>query len=218
MRIFLTGSRGLIGGIALGAFVGHEVVEFDKRRRESMDMRDPDAVLNHMVGCDTVVHLAAVPHPFHPVDYDAINRVGGENVFRAAHVLGIDRVVHMSSSDVYGICGGPTQAEPLVGAPWAENWTNLEHAATCPYAKSKVDLEHWLARSEFKNVVVLRLEAPSPPTDPKATRLGLKAPHALIERALQAALRYDGRLTANLVLDPREKWFKMDNLRRLLAT
>jgi hypothetical protein len=75
-----------------------------------------------------------------------------------------------------------------------------------------------LNNATFPDVVIFRMEAPSPPVDPSSTRLGLKAPHELIGKAFQAAIKYDGHLTTNLVMDPTERWFKMDNLRHLLRS
>lgn len=70
------------------------------------DVRDPHGVKTAMAGCDAVLHLAAliaIPYSYHSPDtYVDTNIKGTLNVVQAARELGIDRVIHTSTSEVYG--------------------------------------------------------------------------------------------------------------------
>jgi dTDP-glucose 4,6-dehydratase len=70
------------------------------------DIRDPHGVRSAMRDCDVVLHLAAliaIPYSYHSPDtYVDTNIKGTLNVLQAARDIGIDRVVHTSTSEVYG--------------------------------------------------------------------------------------------------------------------
>jgi NAD dependent epimerase/dehydratase len=70
------------------------------------DIRDPHGVRAAMRGRDVVMHLAAliaIPYSYHSPDtYVDTNIKGTLNVIQAARDLGIERVVHTSTSEVYG--------------------------------------------------------------------------------------------------------------------
>ncbi|WIW95931.1 NAD-dependent 4,6-dehydratase LegB [Altererythrobacter rubellus] len=70
------------------------------------DIRDPYGVKAAMRGCDVVLHLAAliaIPYSYHSPDtYVDTNVKGTLNIVQAARELGIERVVHTSTSEVYG--------------------------------------------------------------------------------------------------------------------
>lgn len=70
------------------------------------DIRDPNGVRQAMQGCDIVLHLAAliaIPYSYHSPDtYVDTNIKGTLNILQAARELGIERVVHTSTSEVYG--------------------------------------------------------------------------------------------------------------------
>jgi dTDP-glucose 4,6-dehydratase len=70
------------------------------------DIRDPHGVRVAMKGCDVVLHLAAliaIPYSYHSPDtYVETNVKGTLNVVQAARDLGVERVVHTSTSEVYG--------------------------------------------------------------------------------------------------------------------
>ena len=70
------------------------------------DIRDPHGVKEAMNGCDAVLHLAAliaIPYSYHSPDtYVDTNVKGTLNVLQAARELGVKRVVHTSTSEVYG--------------------------------------------------------------------------------------------------------------------
>lgn len=70
------------------------------------DIKDSDAVRNVIKGCDIVFHLAAligIPYSYiHPRNYVDTNVIGTTNVLTAALDFGVKRVVHISTSEVYG--------------------------------------------------------------------------------------------------------------------
>ena len=70
------------------------------------DIRDPHGVKEAMKGCDVVFHLAAliaIPYSYHSPDtYVDTNIKGTLNVVQAARELGVAKVVHTSTSEVYG--------------------------------------------------------------------------------------------------------------------
>lgn len=70
------------------------------------DVRDPHAVRELMKGCDVVFHLAAliaIPYSYlAPDSYIDTNVRGTLNVLQAARDLQVARVVHTSTSEVYG--------------------------------------------------------------------------------------------------------------------
>ena len=76
------------------------------------DVRDQATVTAAMDGMDAVLHLAAMMDVWRPMrDYHAVNVTGTQHVCRAALAAGV-RLVHMSSSSVYGMAlgGPPTKA------------------------------------------------------------------------------------------------------------
>lgn len=70
------------------------------------DIRDPHGVRAALEDCDAVLHLAAliaIPYSYHSPDtYIDTNIKGTLNVVQAARELGVKRVVHTSTSEVYG--------------------------------------------------------------------------------------------------------------------
>lgn len=70
------------------------------------DIRDPHGVKQAMQGCDVVLHLAAliaIPYSYHSPDtYVDTNIKGTLNILQAARELGVEKVVHTSTSEVYG--------------------------------------------------------------------------------------------------------------------
>jgi len=70
------------------------------------DLRDSSAVLQAMDGCEIVFHLGAVisiPYSYvHPRDVIETNILGTLNVLEAARTTQPKRLIHASSSEVYG--------------------------------------------------------------------------------------------------------------------
>lgn len=85
------------------------------------DVRSPDSIGPAMDGVDAVVHLAAMMDVWRPLtDYRAVNVQGTLNICRAAGAAGARRIVHMSSTSVYGMTRrhAVTEDEPL--GPFAD--------------------------------------------------------------------------------------------------
>lgn len=72
----------------------------------SGDIRDAHRVEEAIKGCDIVFHLAAliaIPYSYYsPASYIDTNVTGTLNVLQAARRLGVKKVVHTSTSEVYG--------------------------------------------------------------------------------------------------------------------
>ena len=70
------------------------------------DIRDPYGVKKAMRGCDVVFHLAAliaIPYSYHSPDtYIDTNVKGTLNVVQAAKELETEKIIHTSTSEVYG--------------------------------------------------------------------------------------------------------------------
>ena len=85
------------------------------------DVRDPHGVRTALRGCDAVLHLAAliaIPYSYHSPDtYVDTNVKGTLNVVQAARELSVGRVVHASTSEVYGTARfvPMTEEHPLQG-------------------------------------------------------------------------------------------------------
>lgn len=113
------------------------------------DIRDPNGVRKAMEGCDIVFHLAAliaIPYSYHSPDtYIDTNIKGTLNVVQAAHNLGIERVIHTSTSEVYGTAQFVpiTEEHPLQGQS--------------PYSASKIGADQIAIsfQRSFKTPVVI---------------------------------------------------------------
>ena len=85
------------------------------------DIRDPYGVRSAMNECDAVLHLAsliAIPYSYYSPDtYVDTNIKGTLNVVQAARELAISKVVHTSTSEVYGTAQTVpiNEKHPLVG-------------------------------------------------------------------------------------------------------
>lgn len=70
------------------------------------DLQDRDSVREAMQGCEVVFHLGAliaIPYSYSaPVSYVRVNVEGTLNVLQSARELGVRRLVHTSTSEVYG--------------------------------------------------------------------------------------------------------------------
>lgn len=83
------------------------------------DIRDPHGVRKAVSGCSVVFHLAAligIPFSYHSPDaYVDTNVKGTLNVLQAARECGVEKVVHTSTSEVYGTAQFVpiTEAHPL---------------------------------------------------------------------------------------------------------
>ena len=115
-RYLITGGAGFLG-INLVRYVlqrGHQVTSLDiadfdyedVREQTTVitgDIRDPAAVNRAMQGIDVVVHTAAALPLYSKEEILAIDIDGTRNVLQAAYDCKVERVVHISSTAVYGI-------------------------------------------------------------------------------------------------------------------
>jgi len=127
-RVLITGADGFIGSHLTEALVGEcasvkAFVQYNsfnswgwldqspaelKKEIEVFagDVRDPHGVKASMQDIDVVFHLAAliaIPYSYHSPDtYADTNVKGTLNVVQAARELGIEKVMHTSTSEVYG--------------------------------------------------------------------------------------------------------------------
>ena len=163
IKILVTGSDGFIGSHLTEALVrlGYKVRAFilynsfnswgwldhcasDVRDQFEVfvgDIRDPHGVKEAMKGCDAVLHLAAliaIPYSYHSPDtYVDTNVKGTLNVLQAARELGVKRVVHTSTSEVYGTARFVpiTEDHPLQGqSPYSATKIAADQLAYSFYA------------------------------------------------------------------------------------
>lgn len=104
------------------------------------DIRDPYGVKKAMAGCDVVFHLAAliaIPYSYHSPDtYVDTNVKGTLNVVQAAKELGAQKIVHTSTSEVYGSARFVpiTEDHPLQGqSPYAASKIGADQIAMSFY-------------------------------------------------------------------------------------
>lgn len=104
------------------------------------DVRDPYGVKTAMKGCDVVLHLAAligIPYSYHSPDaYVDTNIRGTLNIVQAARELGVQKVVHTSTSEVYGSAEFVpiTEAHPLKGqSPYSASKIGADQLAMSFY-------------------------------------------------------------------------------------
>ena len=157
-KVLVTGADGFIGshlvelllerGVDVKAFVYYnsfnswgwldQASEAVKKSIEVFpgDIRDPHGVRTAMKGCDVVMHLAAliaIPYSYHSPDtYVDTNVKGTLNVVQAARELGVERVVHTSTSEVYGTARFVpiTEDHPLQGqSPYAASKIGADQMA-----------------------------------------------------------------------------------------
>lgn len=161
-KILVTGADGFIGshlteelvrrGFSVRAFVLYNsfnswgwLDQSDPHILESLevfagDVRDPHGVRKAMQGCDIVLHLAAliaIPYSYHSPDtYVDTNIKGTLNIVQAARELSIQKVVHTSTSEVYGTARFVpiTEEHPLQGqSPYSASKIGADQIAMSFY-------------------------------------------------------------------------------------
>ena len=162
-KILVTGADGFIGshlteelvrlGCNVRAFVYYNSFNswgwLDESPKEILDnlevfagdIRDPHGVLKAMEGCDIVFHLAAliaIPYSYHSPDtYVDTNIKGTLNVLQAARKLDVAKVIHTSTSEVYGTARFVpiTEDHPLQGqSPYSASKIGADQMALAFYA------------------------------------------------------------------------------------
>jgi len=171
MKILITGGAGFIGSHLCEKYTkeGHNVfcldnflsgnlinvrhlLDFRNFKLVKGDIRDRDLLEKIMVDTDVVFHLAAQIHVDRSyvepqLTYD-INVMGTQNVLEAARYHDVAKVIHASTSEVYG---------SAVYAPIDENHPlNAPH----PYGASKIAADrmcHAYLHTYGMNIVLMRL-------------------------------------------------------------
>lgn len=162
MKVLVTGADGFIGSHLTEALVrqGYDVRAFvlynsfntwgwldhcapdvkGKFEVLSGDVRDPYGVRAAMRDCEAVLHLAAliaIPYSYHSPDtYVDTNIKGTLNVVQAARDLGVAKVIHTSTSEVYGTAQFVpiTEAHPLQGqSPYSASKIGADQLAMSFY-------------------------------------------------------------------------------------
>ena len=115
------------------------------------DIRDPHGVEEAVRGCDAVLHLAAliaIPYSYHSPDtYIDTNVKGTLNVLQASRKSGVKRIVHTSTSEVYGTARFVpiTEEHPLQGqSPYSASKIGADQLAYSFY--TSFDLPVVIAR------------------------------------------------------------------------
>lgn len=164
MKILITGSEGFIGShlveklvslnFKVKAFILYNsfnsygwLDKIDNKIKNKIeiffgDIRDENSVKNSLKNCEAVIHLAAligIPYSYNsPKSYVDTNVVGTLNVLQASKELGIKKIIHTSTSEVYG----------------TPNYLPIDERhqlnAQSPYAASKIAADQ-LALSFYKS-------------------------------------------------------------------
>jgi NAD dependent epimerase/dehydratase len=166
------------------------------------DLANPEAVAGAANGIDVLFHLGAlIPIPYsyvHPREYVLVNTVGTLNVLEAARRHGVRRVIHTSTSEVYGTA----QQVPI----------DEDHPlqAQSPYAATKIGADQ-LAFSYHRSfdlpVVVVR---------PFNTFGPRQSARAVIPTVISQALRRD-RIEIGLLSPTRDFVFVDDTVAGIVA-
>jgi NAD dependent epimerase/dehydratase len=167
MNVLITGADGFIGSHLTEALVrkGHKVRAFvqynslgtwgwldkcaaDVRGQFEVfagDIRDPCGVKTSVSACDAVLHLAAliaIPYSYHsPATCVDTNVNGTLNVLQAARELDVQRVIHTSTSEVYGTARFVpiTEDHPLQGqSPYSATKIAADQLAQAFYSSFDV--------------------------------------------------------------------------------
>ena len=164
-RILVTGADGFIGSHLVEhlAAQGHDVRAFvlynsfgsrgwldsAQLARDvefvAGDIRDAQSVRAATQGCQVVLHLAAlisIPYSYQaPESYLDTNVRGTMNVLQAARDLGVEKVVHTSTSEVYGTARFVpiTEEHPLQGqSPYSASKIAADQMATAFFSSFEV--------------------------------------------------------------------------------
>ena len=167
MNLLITGADGFIGSHLTEALIrkGHKVRAFvqynslgtwgwldkcapDMRGQFEVfagDVRDPYGVKASVSGCEAVLHLAAliaIPYSYHsPATYVDTNVTGTLNVLQAAREFAVRRVIHTSTSEVYGTARFVpiTEDHPLQGqSPYSATKIAADQLAHAFYSSFNV--------------------------------------------------------------------------------
>lgn len=139
MNVTITGGAGVLGQNLIYRLVnnGYQVKSMDLVRIPEIDnctqiigdIRDESTVAKAISGADIVIHCAAALPSYSPRDIKSISVGGTQVVMDACYRARIDRVIHVSSSAVYGL-------PDIVPTPEDHPRTRVD-----PYNSAKIDAE-----------------------------------------------------------------------------
>ena len=169
MKILVTGADGFIGSHLTESLVkkGYEVTGFvqynsnnswgwldysDKSIKNNLeifsgDIRDPYGVRKAVQSKDIVMHLAAliaIPYSYHsPDSYVDTNIKGTLNILQAVKDYGVSKLIHTSTSEVYGTAHYVPidEKHPLQGqSPYSATKISADHLAESFYRSFETPL------------------------------------------------------------------------------
>lgn len=149
MKIFLSGSKGMLGSYCYSQLVkkGHDVIV---AQREFFDLKDPEACYQEIVkqAPDVVVHLAAETNvdlcETNPEHAAIFNGLSTEAIARAAAAVGA-HIVYISSSNVFGYEGRQSYNE--LDIPQSLNYYGKSKLAGENFIKKHIPLNHLIIRA-----------------------------------------------------------------------
>ncbi|WP_157248202.1 NAD-dependent epimerase/dehydratase family protein [Nonomuraea typhae] len=152
MVTVVTGAAGMLGSAVAARLTadGHAVVGLDLRevaerpgyRHVTGDVRDAGALAAVMRDAGAAVHCAAALPSYPPEQIRSITVDGTRAVFGAAAAAGVPRLVHISSTAVYGL-------PALVPTPEEHG-----HAPVDPYSTAKAEAERIAAAHRGTGMIV----------------------------------------------------------------
>jgi NAD dependent epimerase/dehydratase len=217
-KVLVTGGAGFIGshlteellemGCEVRVFVHYnsfnrwgwiDYLPAEKKERIEIftgDIRDPNGVREAMTGCKIVFHLAAligIPYSYHSPDtYVDTNVKGTLNILQAARQLGVEKVIHTSTSEIYGTA----QFVPIT----EEHPVNPQS----PYAATKASAD-FLALTFFRS-----FNTPVAVVRPFNTYGPRQSARAIIPTIITQLLSGNGKVTLGSVTPTRDLNFVKD--------
>ena len=223
--VLVTGAAGFIGshlverlvkeGAKVRAFVHYnsagrlhnlEFLPADTKRELEIisgDIQDPFQVRNAVKDCDTVFHLAsliAIPYSYiSPASYADVNVKGTLNVLEACRTEGVRRLIHTSTSEVYGtaLYTPIDEKHPLQGQS--------------PYSATKIGADK-LVESYHRS-----FDLPAATIRPFNTFGPRQSPRAIIPTILCQLLNKSGTLKLGATDPVRDFLFVSDTVQGFLA-
>lgn len=193
MKIFITGANGFVGSELIKEISKkNEIVTFDLENGQNI--LDFEQLKKTMVGCDVVVHLAAIKGPDENKnfeDYFELNDIGTLNVAKACLETGIKKLIYASSTGYYGVEIGIPYQKPIK----ENNLVVTQHVKVdelnsrdcdLAYSTSKVIAEQILANYGLRKklqVIILRF---GPIGDKTGIKWNLDGVTLKVENASQA--------------------------------
>jgi len=168
-KILITGAEGFIGshlterlvklGYSVKAFTFYNSFNskgwldyFNKDIKKefeifSGDVRDPGSIKNAAKNCNVIIHLAAligIPYSYYsPQSYVETNIKGTQNILETARDFNIEKVIHTSTSEVYGTAKFVpiTEEHPLQAqSPYSASKIGADQIASSYYSSYKLPL------------------------------------------------------------------------------